>query len=84
MTVRITTAVEDCATRISVAGRLTERDVSELEKACSSVEGPLILDISDLLFADKAGVGELQHLATTDAQLLGTSPYVELLLHGST
>jgi anti-anti-sigma regulatory factor len=84
MTVRITTAVEDCATRISVAGRLTARDVSELEKACASTQGPLILDVSDLLFADEAGVDELLHLATaTGVQLLGISPYVELLLQGS-
>jgi anti-anti-sigma regulatory factor len=84
MTVRITTVVEDCATRISVAGRLTARDVSELDDVCAATQGPLILDVSDLLFADEAGVGELLHLATeTDVQLLGISPYVELLLHGS-
>jgi anti-anti-sigma regulatory factor len=83
MTVCITTAVEGRTTRVSVAGRLTARDISELEKACSTVQGPLLLDLSDLLYADEAGVGELRHLAAKDAQLLGTSPYIDLLLHGS-
>jgi anti-anti-sigma regulatory factor len=84
MAVRITTAVEDRATLVSVAGRLTAQDISELEKACSSAQGPLLLDLSDLLYADDAGVGELRYLETKDAKLLGTSPYIRLLLHGST
>ena len=82
MTVHISTTVKNGSTRMTIAGRLTQPNVRELEKACSSARGRLVVDVSDLRYADDVGVSRLLQLTTDGAQLEGASPFVELLLEG--
>jgi ABC-type transporter Mla MlaB component len=81
MSVRITTTVNSHTTRLAIAGRLTEPAITELEKAYSDAKGPLTLDVSELLYVDRAGIAELLRLATHGAQMQGASPFIELLLN---
>jgi hypothetical protein len=54
--------------------------VVELERLCQTVPSPLALDLTDLRWADAAGIRLLNTLADTGAQLRGVSPYIALLL----
>jgi hypothetical protein len=80
MSVRITTIVNCRTTRLAIAGRLTQPDIAELHKACATARGTLTLEVSELLYADRAGVAELLRLVANGARLQGASPYIELLL----
>jgi hypothetical protein len=44
------------------------------------VAGRLLLELSDLLSADDAGIALLRRLAAQGAELLGVSRYLEMLL----
>jgi anti-anti-sigma regulatory factor len=80
MTLRITPAGSGQSTTLKIDGRLTSEEVPELRLACDRVEGPLVLDLSGLQSADRQGVSVLQELRTKGAELIGTSPYLQLLL----
>ena len=82
MALRVTVATKDDSTTVHVDGRLSARDVSELGRVVRDVEGPVVLDLSNLQSADDTGVATLRTLAGQGAQLVGASPYIALLLHG--
>jgi len=84
MSVRITTADAGERAVLKVAGRLQLGDVSELDKEIQTVDGPFVLDLSELLSADKAGIEKLCELLSGGAELQGASPYVRLLLDAKT
>lgn len=67
-------------TTIHVDGRLTASGLGELERLVRGLEGAIVVDLSNLLSADDAGVAELRSLAGRGAELIGISPYVSLLL----
>jgi anti-anti-sigma regulatory factor len=54
--------------------------VGELERVASGASGSLRLDLSELRSADTAGLDALRALRTAGASLVGTSPYMRLLL----
>ena len=64
---------------VRVAGRLSVAQVPELLRACSD-EGPLELDLSDLVSADMAGIEALQRVRGGGATLVGTPGYIQLKL----
>jgi ABC-type transporter Mla MlaB component len=80
MTLRITPAGSGPSATLKVDGRLTSEEVAELRLACDRVEGRLILDLSGLQSADRQGVSVLQELRTKGAELIGASPYLQILL----
>jgi len=80
MTLRITPAGSGPSATLKVDGRLTSEEVAELRHACDRVEGRLTLDLSGLQSADRQGVSALQELRTKGAELIGASPYLQLLL----
>lgn len=81
----IITATNDTGTpRLAIAGKLTSGAVSELERACGSANDSLVLDVSDLRFADEAGVAQIARLTASGARLEGVTPYLELLLQRQT
>ena len=82
MALRVTVATKDDATTVYVDGRLSARDVGELGRVVRGVEGLVVLDLSNLQSADDTGVATLRTLAGQGARLVGTSPYIALLLHG--
>ena len=79
MAFRITTSVGKVTT-LKIDGEFAREGVAELEKACASVDGPLDLDLSELVKADAEGVRALKNLIGSGARLVAASLYMELLL----
>ena len=61
-------------------GGFAREVVPELEKECQSVDGPLVLDLSQFLAADRTGIEAIRDLVSKGAELRGASRYVQLLL----
>ena len=80
MSIRIARTSNSDATVLRIAGRLRVEDVAELAAQCDPLDGPLVLDLSELQSADPAGVVKLAELVERGAQVRGASKYVELLL----
>ena len=79
MELRLTATERDGSTIVHVDGRLAAGGVGELERLVRAVDGPVMIDLSNLLSADDAGVAALRTLAGQGARLVGASPYVALL-----
>jgi hypothetical protein len=75
------------AVRLRVEGRLTDRWVEELRRACDlqalSDGFPLTLDLADVGFADAAGIELLKHLRTNSVTLLAPTSLVAEQLKAS-
>jgi hypothetical protein len=80
MPLRVTVSAREDLTVIRVDGRLAGDGVAELERASRSARRPLVLDLAHLATADDAGVLALRRLAREGVHLVGTSPYMGLLL----
>jgi anti-anti-sigma regulatory factor len=83
MSIRITKTSDACATILRVDGQLCSENAAELTKEHRSVEGALVLELSNLQSVDRTGVDVLLELISLGAQIRGASPYVELLLKES-
>jgi anti-anti-sigma regulatory factor len=77
---RITKTLRDSIVTIKVDGRLVSSDTEILVEACEGHLAPLVVDLSDLHFADDAGVGILRALRTQGARIVGARPYLSLRL----
>ena len=53
---------------------------SEFDKEIRSIDGSFVLDLSEMLSADEAGIEKLRKLASSGAELRGASGYVQMLL----
>jgi hypothetical protein len=62
---------------------LTQPNVAEFARECSAGSGKLIVDVSELRFADDAGIAQLLDRIANGAQLKGASPFMELLLQAA-
>jgi ABC-type transporter Mla MlaB component len=80
MTLRITVIPRSPPTTLKVDGRLTRAEVPELRSMCAEVEGALALDLTYLQSADREGVSLLRELREKSADLIGLSPFLQLLL----
>ncbi len=54
--------------------------MAELRKACGPIEGALVIDLSNLRYADAEGTDLIRTLAKGGAEIRGASPYIQLLL----
>ena len=68
------------ATTIKADGRLLSGDTAELICACEGCPPPVVIDLSDLSFADDEGAMVLKKLRARGATLVGTRPYVAMVL----
>ncbi len=85
MTFRI--SVERCAgapATFRVAGRLADDAVEVLVDACADIAVGATIDLSDVYYADDAGVRTLEGLRARGAMLRGPRPYLALLLKQET
>lgn len=82
MTFRISAVGSDPTTSLKLDGRLTAEEVPELARLCAGFTGRMVLDLSDLHFADRQGVSALRELQAQGATLTNASPYLRLLLNG--
>src|SRR5262245_24882307 len=80
MELRVTVRQRARSTVVQVDGRLTASHLHELEQLVAAVVGPAVIDLSNLLSADDAGVATLRSLAGRGVSLVGATPYVSLLL----
>jgi hypothetical protein len=64
---------------VRLAGSLTQAQVPELLGACEACPS-LVLDLSDLLHADGAGIDAVRQLRGSGASLVGASGYIQLKL----
>ena len=80
MPFRITKTEAGAVTTLRIDGDLTREGVAELERAYASVDGPLDLDLSQLMNADAEAVRALKNLFGSGARLVAASPYIQLLL----
>jgi anti-anti-sigma regulatory factor len=80
MTLRISAIEADPTAKLKLDGRLTAEVVPELMRVCAELEANVVLDLTDLRFADRQGVSVLRELKAQGAQLIGVSHYLGLLL----
>jgi len=78
--IRIASKRVDSQTIVSVAGKLEERHLAELQKHCAAAATALTLDLSDLKSADNAAIGWLGERLARGDEIKGASPYIKLLL----
>ncbi len=77
------TAASEGVETLRVEGRLTEETAEELRMACEALltrHGSLALDVSGVLFVDRAGVALLHGLERRGATVTGGSSFVNELL----
>ena len=65
---------------IKADGRLLSEDAGELVRLCEGCLAPVVIDLSDLSFADADGATVLKGLRARGAKLVGTRPYVAMVL----
>ena len=73
----------DGVARLHIEGRLMGDGVKELAASCEAylaVRHPLLLDVADVTFADRAGLGLLETVVRRGAALTGCSPFLDELL----
>lgn len=80
MVVRIDTFREGPSLVMHVAGSLSGPDVALLGQTVAAQGLPHRLELSEVEFVDEEGARALLGLETLGATLVGTEPYVELLL----
>jgi len=80
MEIRIDITSEGPETVVYIVGRLSGVAVTQLRNVCDPIEGAFILDLSNLLFADDAGIDVLHTIVEEGAEIRGASPFVQLLL----
>jgi anti-anti-sigma regulatory factor len=80
MEIRIDITSEGPETVVNIIGRLSGAAVAELRKACDPIEGVFLMDLSNLLLADDAGIDVIRKLCEKGAEVRGASPFIQLLL----
>jgi hypothetical protein len=78
--VRISTRKEREKTIIQIDGVLRDDGVAELEKVVGAEKPPLVLDLSNLQNVDPPGAVVIITMNKNGVELLGASPYIQLLL----
>jgi anti-anti-sigma regulatory factor len=81
MEFRIDITSEGPETVVYIVGRLSGAAGAQLRKACDPIEGAFVLDLSNLMFADDAGIDVIQTIVEEGAEIRGASPFVKLLLN---
>jgi hypothetical protein len=83
MDMRIDLKSDETGTVVRIAGRLAGRSVTQLMETCDPIEDLLVIDLSDLLFADEEGINTIRNIAEKGAKLRGASPFIKLLINNA-
>ena len=67
---------------VQISGRLVEPFIRQLTDVCESMEGNFVLDLSNLIYADDAGVDVIRSLREKGAEISGASSFIKLLIDG--
>jgi hypothetical protein len=65
---------------VRLAGRLTVAQIPDLLQTCAEGGNALVLDLTDLISADAAGIEALQRIRAMGASLIGVPGYLQLKL----
>ena len=82
MDIRIDIETNGHAEVVQVSGRLVESFTKQLTDVCESMEGNFALDLSNLVFADDAGIDVIRSLREKGAEISGASSFIKLLIDG--
>ena len=72
-------ALEGGRNVVRLAGRLCDAQVPELRRACEG-RSSVVLDLTDLMAADAAGIEAIRSIRRSGAVLVGTHGYIQLKL----
>ena len=80
MELRIDITSEGPVTVVHITGRLSRNTVTQLIEACDRIKGAEVLNLSNLRFADPAGIDVIRTLGAKGVEIRGASPFIQLLL----
>ncbi len=80
MGIRIDCHYNSSQTVITIAGRLCDLAVQQMKDTFDQIEGPCVIDLSSLVFADNDGIDAIRAIIAKGAQVHGASPFIALLL----
>jgi anti-anti-sigma regulatory factor len=81
MTIRIDVNSEGDEAVVYLAGRLSKDVTKELIDTCDQIKQGFVLDLSNLAFADDAGVDVIRAISDQAAKVRGASQFIQLLLN---
>jgi anti-anti-sigma regulatory factor len=81
MTIRIDVISEGPEVVVYLAGRLSEDVTNELIDTCDHIKGDFVLDLSNLLFADDAGINVIRAISNQETKIRGASQFIQLLIN---
>ena len=67
---------------VQVSGRLVECFIQQLTDVCEPMEGNFVLDLSNLVFADDAGIDVIRSLREKGADISEASSFIKFLIDG--
>ncbi|NOQ68574.1 MAG: hypothetical protein GQ573_00455 [Gammaproteobacteria bacterium] len=81
MTIRIDVKSEGDEVVVCLAGRLSKDDTKQLRDTCDAIKGGFVLDLSNLLFADDAGIDVIRAISEQGAKIRRASQFIQLLIN---
>ena len=82
MDIRIDIETKGLVEVVHLSGRLAEDSIQQLTNVCEPMEDNFVLDLSELLFADDAGIDVIRSLREKGAEISGASWFIKLLIDG--
>ena len=79
MEFRIDVVSDGPETVVHIAGRLSGLAIGQLREACEQIEGAVVLDLSNILFADDEAIDFIRQLKENGAEVRKASPFIRLL-----
>jgi anti-anti-sigma regulatory factor len=83
MSIRINIEPEATVTVLQIAGELDRTTAGQLTETIESIEGNIVMDLSELIFADEAGVDAIRSLKDKGTDIRGASAFIRLLVKGN-
>jgi anti-anti-sigma regulatory factor len=82
MDIRIDIETRGPVEAVRISGRLVVSSIQQLTDVCEPMEGNFVLDLSELIFADDAGIDVIRSLREKGAAICGASAFIKLLIDG--
>ena len=82
MDIRIDIETREPVDVVHVSGRLVMSSIEQLAAVCEPMESNFVLELSQLMFADKAAVEVIRSLHEKGAEIRGASSFIKLLISG--
>jgi len=79
MTIRIDVNTEGPEVVVYLAGRLSGDAAKQFRDTCDAINGAFVLDLSNLLFTDDAGIDVMRVISEQGTQIRGASQFIQLL-----